>query len=1431
MKKHILKNILRGVAAAAAFALASCSFLSLDDDSGSSSGSGSERGAVSVSMFVPDYYAISAGTSARVVAPQTNSVRLGYKAGTAAEYTYLDAVELSDSEKITVGDSGLSGTQYKLTFSGIPVGFYEAGSLIVNLLDSSDNPVSSGTNSEVVTITEGASASGSFYTIPTSSDTISGSLSAGEMKFAKVAFSAGFSYTLTVSVGEGDFYPTVFVFNSDGTYKTALSFSEENASQSFEFSEAATYYLGIYSATDVSSYTLSLAFNSTGTSGDTVDDTALSTHLVDLTGTGVEWNSDTSSVTNTAETEAYLVYNRLVDIEKDSITLQAKVNFSSLSGHVGVGFISVDGTSRKGYQLLCGQNIKNVGCTNGGSGQGFDSKASGFKWETDKNYIFNVSIAGGKISYIVYDASDGTTELASKKSTNIYHDASDLIYPAFGGTQSKNATYSDITITVNGNKYTIDGIDPQSQLPTLTLSSNVVRIKSTETGTVAVNATYNGASAEFTAVSSDPFSVGVEVSGNEITVTPLKTTPSVTVTVINSSAPYITSTFTVVVADYPTSNPSSLNVYPAAGATAAYTDGNLRLTFDEEPTLNSASFITIFDSDGNIADTITMSDEKQTTNAGNTINVKSQLVRVVGNDVLITPHFGALENSKTYYVAIPEGAITGKINGNDFEGLSNEKNAENAWSFTTRETHAATSEMTVSSSESASPDFRTIYGALAAIGTKDTGSYTINVAAGEYYELVNAKIDGTVKIVGPSTAESDGTDTTKNAVIKYINHNDWNGGTAIRTSFYIGGTGNLVLENVTIWNATRRGVDTDAQEAQAEAIYFQSTGTLAAYNSTFKSYQDTIQVGNKGGKAWFYKCYVEGDVDFLWGTADVALFEECTLKSLNDSARTTKTQDLLVARTYLTNNNVGKGFVVLNSSIEIEDGITMSFGRCAGSGNGFYDQCAVVNTTVSGTLSDAWWTEKNYTPLSGYEKFVGWKDYNITDSNGTALSPESRCDKTYEIDAAVYALEYNGRRAILNRVFSSSDEAYASGTAWDEDNLSALETEFNAAEDASKDNVYDDEDDDSDVISSDTTISFGTSGNYSSSKITLAEGASFRDNGGDNSQTKGSFSFKVLSGATISISSYASYTSYTLSAGTFTSEEQTGTSYSYTATSDCTITITTGSGSNGNYLYSITVSYPISKTTLISFGTSGNYSSSTKLTFASGASKSDNGSDNTKISGNVSFKVLKGAVISISSYTSYTSYTLSDGTFTSDTQTGTSYTYTATSDSTITIACGSNNYFYYILVRYPISTSTLIDLRTLFSSLPTSNSSSSGTTGDIVYSSMYYKDSQHGAYFYNGSTLNFIVDGACTVYLGNDANSTPNFVISGTDTSGTAIDSTNFSSTSVSNKGSSTLSGTELSSSNSASFSYTGTSAAIITLALTNSQGTSYLPAIYVKFE
>jgi len=111
------------------------------------------------------------------------------------------------------------------------------------------------------------------------------------------------------------------------------------------------------------------------------------------------------------------------------------------------------------------------------------------------------------------------------------------------------------------------------------------------------------------------------------------------------------------------------------------------------------------------------------------------------------------------------------------------------------------------------------------------------------------------------------------------------------------------------------------------------------------------------------------------------------------------------------------------------------------------------------------------------------------------------------------------------------------------------------------------------VLDTDTTITFGTAGNYKTVDGLLYTAVS-RDNGDDNCQlgnTGGEVSFTVKAGATVAISSYSGYTAYTLTADGVTSEEQTGTSYSYVVQNDGKVVIK--STNSNNYLYSITITY------------------------------------------------------------------------------------------------------------------------------------------------------------------------------------------------------------------------------------------------------------------
>lgn len=188
-----------------------------------SESSESGNGTVKVNMFVPNYDLIS--ENARAIAPQTESIKFSYKIGDA--WTSLDAVKLSSATttKIENAEDGLFGNVYNLTFSEIPCGTYVAGTLKVELLDSDNSVVTSGTNSSKVIISKALTAKSEFYTIPT--DFVSfgeeTSIKQGKMQFLSVTLEANNVYAFQLTIKEEYNVPDVVIFNSDGTYNSYIT--------------------------------------------------------------------------------------------------------------------------------------------------------------------------------------------------------------------------------------------------------------------------------------------------------------------------------------------------------------------------------------------------------------------------------------------------------------------------------------------------------------------------------------------------------------------------------------------------------------------------------------------------------------------------------------------------------------------------------------------------------------------------------------------------------------------------------------------------------------------------------------------------------------------------------------------------------------------------------------------------------------------------------------------------------------------------------------------------------------------------------------------------------------------------------------------------------------------------------------------------------
>lgn len=310
-----------------------------------------------------------------------------------------------------------------------------------------------------------------------------------------------------------------------------------------------------------------------------------------------------------------------------------------------------------------------------------------------------------------------------------------------------------------------------------------------------------------------------------------------------------------------------------------------------------------------------------------------------------------------------------------------------------------------------------------AAANDSNATFVITLTKGKYQEAGQLAYNksATLKIKGPQ--KDYGSDVL--ILGQGVNNADEKG----RAAFDIQeAAGDVILEYVTLQNA--QGQDTGT--AQREVIgHHAKGGRLAAYNCSFLSGQDTLRTENK---AWFYKCYIEGDVDFLWmetssGSAKVALYENCILRAIDSRvASGTQNQARFTAPRLPLTNPVGKGLVIFNSTLQAESNLkNVHLGRNPWAGSkDYYEQVAVVKSKYYGKpMAKAIWENK----ANGTEnqQFIGFKtdSYFPANSNGAILT-----------DTQV-TQEYSGRKAILNRVYDTQRAKFQKDweDVWDIDAL------------------------------------------------------------------------------------------------------------------------------------------------------------------------------------------------------------------------------------------------------------------------------------------------------------------------------------------------------------------------------------------------------------
>lgn len=339
--------------------------------------------------------------------------------------------------------------------------------------------------------------------------------------------------------------------------------------------------------------------------------------------------------------------------------------------------------------------------------------------------------------------------------------------------------------------------------------------------------------------------------------------------------------------------------------------------------------------------------------------------------------------------------------------------------------------------------------ALAAIPATGADVWEIKLTKGTYTESEQLTYNGsaTVRITGETDAAYGSDVIIKGVGSDYTTESG-------RSMFEIRGSGNTILKNIRMEHIdmmteyTYTGSDgKEHKSTQREVIGHQSKGTLAAYNCSFISRQDTIRTESK---AWFYKCYIEGDVDFLWieqstKASKAALYEDCELYAIGDR---TKKAYFTAPRLPVT-NEVGKGLVIWKSKLKADGQLKEVYlGRnpwdeATDNEKGtnyfkdYYENVAVVDSEWSGKALDSKVWSGSGAHGTENQQFVGFKTCQ------KFPAPSNNCGAAVLTPEQV-AAEYSNRNYILNRVYNVAEETFENDSASSIWNLSALEEEFGA---------------------------------------------------------------------------------------------------------------------------------------------------------------------------------------------------------------------------------------------------------------------------------------------------------------------------------------------------------------------------------------------------
>ena len=265
-----------------------------------------------------------------------------------------------------------------------------------------------------------------------------------------------------------------------------------------------------------------------------------------------------------------------------------------------------------------------------------------------------------------------------------------------------------------------------------------------------------------------------------------------------------------------------------------------------------------------------------------------------------------------------------------------------------------------------SGDFKTVQAAVDAVPANSETRTTILVKRGTYAELVVISAEKKKLTLRGEDRKQTIIAATNNAV---LNPQRREMVTMLADDFR--------LENITLHNLTPKGGQ------QAETIRVRADRVVLD-RCDFKSFQDTLRLD---GRVYVRECYIEGDVDFIWGSGAV-YFDRCGIFAVHDG--------------YLVQSRNGAekfGYVFVDCKIDTVPDLKRFVLARIDPGRFPHSHVAFINCAMGKFVTPAGWIFDGPGAAASKETTRFW-EFHSTDLAGKPLDIAQRAAGSRQLTAA-----------------------------------------------------------------------------------------------------------------------------------------------------------------------------------------------------------------------------------------------------------------------------------------------------------------------------------------------------------------------------------------------------------------------------------------------